>query len=91
MYKTPDATECSYYTLHLYLNSPGETAGQEPLTGGATAFFGFDMKRRVDVVSKAGRVLLFQQRGLLHSGEDVEKGTKLTMRADVMYAKAETD
>lgn len=33
------------------------------------------------------RVLIFQQRDLLHSVDEVTAGTKLTMRTDVMYKK----
>jgi len=44
------------------------------------------MQNRIDVVPKVGRVLLFQHRNLLHSGDDVISGTKLTLRTDVMYA-----
>lgn len=36
---------------------------------------------------KYGRVLLFQHRFLLHSGDDVVSGTKYTMRTDIMFAK----
>jgi hypothetical protein len=43
------------------------------------------MKRRLDVHPKAGRVLLFQHKGLLHSGDYVTAGTKYTMRTDLMY------
>jgi hypothetical protein len=86
-YETPDRTERSYFTLHLYLNDPTGKDGQEPLEGGATTFFSWNMERRIDVVPKCGRVLLFQHRDLLHSGDDVESGVKLTMRTDIMYAK----
>jgi hypothetical protein len=86
-YETPDATERSYFTLHLYLNDAEGKTGEEPLVGGATTFHSWNMRRRVDVVPKAGRVLLFQHRDLLHSGDDVISGTKLTMRTDIMYAK----
>lgn len=34
---------------------------------------------------KAGRVLIFQHRRLFHSGDDVVKGTKYTMRTEIMY------
>jgi hypothetical protein len=61
--------------------------GEEPLVGGATTFHSLNMGRDLHVEPKAGRVLLFQHRSLLHSGEDVVKGTKLTMRTDIMYAK----
>lgn len=43
----------------------------------------------MDVKPKTGRVLLFQQEGLLHSGADVRRGIKLTMRTDVLYKKVE--
>ncbi|KAF2735761.1 hypothetical protein EJ04DRAFT_511542 [Polyplosphaeria fusca] len=86
-YETPDGLERSYFTLHLYLNDAAGKPGEEPLKGGATTFHGWTMKQRIDVVPKTGRVLIFQHRGLLHSGDDVVKGTKLTLRTDIMYAK----
>jgi hypothetical protein len=86
-YETPDRKERSYFTLHLYLNDPNGKDGQEPLEGGATTFFSWNMDKRIDVIPKCGRVLLFQHRDLLHSGDDVESGLKLTMRTDIMYAK----
>ena len=48
-----------------------------------------EVEKRLDVVPKMGRVLLFQQRDLLHSGDDVMAGTKLTMRTDLMYKRVE--
>jgi hypothetical protein len=78
--------ERSYFTLHLYLNDPEGKDGQEPLKGGATTFHSWNMQERIDVIPKVGRVLMFQHRGLLHSGDDVVSGTKLTMRTDLMYA-----
>jgi hypothetical protein len=88
-YETPDRTERSYFTLHLYLNDAEGKDGQEPLVGGATTFYSWNMNERIDVVPKCGRVLLFQHRDILHSGDDVESGVKLTMRTDIMYAKEE--
>jgi hypothetical protein len=32
-----------------------------------------------------------RHRDLLHSGDDVVSGTKLTMRTDLMFAKEETE
>lgn len=85
-YETPDGSERSYFTLHLYLNDAIDKNGKQILEGGATTFWSsYSMKDRIDVVPKVGRVLLFQHRNLLHSGDDVVKGTKLTMRTDVMY------
>lgn len=53
--------------------------------GGATSFLSRDLKRRIDVEPKIGRVLIFQQKGLLHCGDEVTAGTKFTMRTDLMY------
>ncbi|KAH8150594.1 uncharacterized protein LAJ45_05290 [Morchella importuna] len=74
--------EKSFLTVHVYLNSEGE--GGE-CRGGATRFWGMNMKEFVDVEARVGRVLVFQQRGLLHAGEVVEGGVKRTLRSDVMY------
>ncbi|KAF1955181.1 oxidoreductase domain-containing protein [Byssothecium circinans] len=85
-YETPDAKERSYFTLHLYLNDAADQ-----LKGGATTFHSWNMQKQIDVAPKAGRILLFQHRDLLHSGEDVVSGTKYTMRTDIMYTKEETE
>lgn len=89
MYITPSGDERSFYTLHLYLNEsdPHTSAPQGPLKGGATTFHSYDMSRELDVVPKIGRVLLFQHRGLLHSGDDVLAGLKFTLRTDLMFRK----
>lgn len=55
------------------------------LRGGATTFHSRDRRRRLDIDPKAGRVLIFQHRRLLHSGDDVIGGIKYTMRSDLMY------
>ncbi|RMZ67472.1 oxidoreductase domain containing [Pyrenophora seminiperda CCB06] len=85
-YETPDGTERSYFTLHLYLNDAVDESGSRQLEGGATTFFSGNLIQRMDVVPKAGRVLLFQHRNLIHSGDDVINGTKYTLRTDIMYA-----
>ncbi|KAL6721413.1 hypothetical protein ACLMJK_000516 [Lecanora helva] len=82
-YETPHGDERSYFTLHLYLNDSVDGN----IGGGATTFHSMNMKRQYDVAPKTGRVLLFQQRGLLHSGADVTSGTKFTLRTDLMYKK----
>jgi hypothetical protein len=64
----------------------GETSpASAPLRGGATTFYSNDRRRRLDVDPKAGRVLIFQHRQLLHSGDDVVSGIKYSMRSDLMY------
>jgi hypothetical protein len=85
-YETPTKKERSYFTLHLYLNNANGN-----LVGGATTFHSYNMIDKLDVLPKAGRILLFQHRGLLHSGDDVLQGTKYTMRTDLMYSLESTE
>ncbi|KAJ5096208.1 Prolyl 4-hydroxylase alpha subunit [Penicillium alfredii] len=134
-YVTPDGTEKSLYTIHLYLNGDGEQdmaellseieradkrdglfvedgevdlaqVGAEdeseaslfrdsalesldnnaPLLGGATSFTDkLSTANAVRVFPQTGRVLIFQQRNVLHSGDDVFRGVKYTMRTDMLY------
>ncbi|KAK4199374.1 hypothetical protein QBC40DRAFT_83094 [Triangularia verruculosa] len=76
------------FTVHIYLNDCKATA-EDPesteLVGGATTMFSSDERRRYDVECKAGRVLVFQHSGLLHSGDEVKQGVKFTVRSDVLY------
>lgn len=69
-------------------------AAKLALTGGATTFHSMagwnKSDRDFDVLPKTGRILLFQHRGLLHSGDDVLQGVKYTMRTDLMYALEST-
>lgn len=78
--------------MHLYLNdSKVETGDEAELVGGATPFLSVDDQRRVDVEPKAGRVLIFEQRGLRHSGDEVKAGVKYTMRTDIIYERVPDD
>ena len=43
----------------------------------------------VDIEPKKGRVLIFQQRGLFHRGEDVTKEVKYALRSDFMFRHTE--
>ncbi|KZT38248.1 hypothetical protein SISSUDRAFT_957281, partial [Sistotremastrum suecicum HHB10207 ss-3] len=87
-YHTPDGSEVSYYTLQIYIN--GDEASLE---GGPTRFFALpDMfsrmspeKNTLDVPARTGRVLIFEQNGMAHSGEEVSRGIKISMRTDFMY------
>lgn len=90
-YETPDRKERSYFTLHLYLNDATSDPKGEQLKGGSTTFHSYNMKNTLDVEPKIGRVLLFQHKFLLHSGDDVIKGTKLTMRTDIMYEEVKDE
>lgn len=78
------------FTIHLYLNDSQQEVGKSvDLIGGATSFLSRGEEHKVDVDPKAGRVLIFQHRGLLHSGDAVKKGIKYTMRTDIVYEKIE--
>jgi hypothetical protein len=89
MYETNDRMERSHFTLHLYLSDSIHQPSGEQLEGGATTFWSMNMANRFDVQPKMGRVLVFQQRFLIHAGDDVIRGIKLTMRTDIMYSKVE--
>ncbi|TFK27556.1 hypothetical protein FA15DRAFT_613665 [Coprinopsis marcescibilis] len=78
-----DVQQKSFVTLHLYLNETDEDG--TILKGGATRFWTPDKKYFMDVEPKVGRVLIFQQRMLVHSGEEVVDGIKYTMRSDFMF------
>jgi len=86
---TAPSSEKSFFTLHLYLNDSTSASDEGKLQGGATRFYSYTMREKLDVEPKIGRILLFQQRNLLHSGEEVESGVKFTMRTDLMYEKAD--
>lgn len=70
----------SKVTLQIYLNDEG-------LEGGATRIWGYDFERFIDIEPKMGRVLIFQQRGLRHSGQEITKGVKYAMRRDFMFVE----
>lgn len=59
------------------------------LLGGATSFVpNFrEEDKAVRIFPRTGSVLVFQQNNLLHGGDPVFRGTKYTMRTDVMYKK----
>ena len=70
--------------MHLYLNEGGP---DNELKGGAKTFHSMDRKRQYRVEPKVGRVLIFQQSNLMHSGEEVSEGLKVTMRTELMYKR----
>lgn len=92
-YSTADKSLKSFLTLHLYLNDSSPSSQNEEPTdplqelkkGGATRFWNPGKDQYLDIEPKKGRVLVFQQRNLLHSGEAVEEGVKMTMKSDLMY------
>jgi len=89
--RLPSRKLSSYYTLQLYLNGSPST-----ITGGATRIFSPKDARDsdlnaplqgpcVDVPPRTGRVLIFEQQNLLHSGEPIEEGVKISIRTDLLY------
>ena len=73
----------SFVTIQVYLNDKDENGVK--LEGGATRFWTPNQKHFLDVHPKVGRVLVFQQRMLVHSGEEVFEGMKHTMRSDLLF------
>ncbi|KAG8966213.1 hypothetical protein FRC05_002752 [Tulasnella sp. 425] len=83
VYYTPDGSEMSGLTLQVYLNGSPET-----LSGGATRFKSDETPNVVvDVDPRVGRVLIFEQGTLLHTGEKVLEGEKYVVRTDLMYRR----
>ncbi|KIM43976.1 hypothetical protein M413DRAFT_443043 [Hebeloma cylindrosporum] len=68
-------------TVQIYL-------GDEGVQGGATRIWGTAKHRYLDIEPKKGRVLIFQQRGVYHSGEEVTEGIKYTLRTDFMFRQS---
>lgn len=85
-----DTGEPSEESLVGLTEADRKEAEENVLEGGATTFHNltWDDEPRLDVEPKAGRVLLFQHRNLVHSGDDVRAGVKYTMRTDIMYSLA---
>ncbi|KAG6856995.1 hypothetical protein H0H87_011089 [Tephrocybe sp. NHM501043] len=76
----PDGRK-SWVTFQIYLND-----SSDGLHGGATRIFG-KRKGHVDIEPKMGRVLIFEQGPFWHSGEEVSRGMKYTMRTDFLFEK----
>ncbi|KAJ7603569.1 hypothetical protein FB45DRAFT_960171 [Roridomyces roridus] len=78
----------TFYTVQFYL--PSDSSGSDDsflsATGGTTRFLG-DTGIHADVKAIPGRVLVFQHAKLLHTGEEVTKGVKCTVRCDIFYEK----
>ena len=97
-YVTPDGSEITFLTVHVYLNTqstePVDSKDvrpdyEKPLIGGATRFSTFGSDNVYDVNPTTGSCLVFQHRNLMHSGEEVDQGTKYTVRTDVLFKKVE--
>lgn len=75
----PDGRK-SFVTIQIYLGEAG-------VVGGATRLRDASGKRYIDVEPRKGRVLIFQQANIWHTGEEVVEGNKYTLRSDLMFAK----
>jgi hypothetical protein len=73
------------YHLPSAAGESNKELSKDLLQGGATSFHSNDLRHRISVHPKVGRVLIFQHRGLLHSGDDVESGQKYNMRTELMF------
>ncbi|KAF3927319.1 hypothetical protein ABW21_db0202065 [Orbilia brochopaga] len=105
-YITPDRKESSLFTFHVYLNDKtgdvplkgGSTRFWEYGAQLVQEMSPAKMKRRgirppeyYDVAPVPGRVLIFQHAFLVHSGEPITEGIKLTIRTDFMFEKIPAD
>ena len=90
-----DQTENTEYTLLIYLNTAGGEARWEgqPLVGGDTVFHATAKTECARVSPEAGMALLHAhgRRCLMHEGEEVMRGAKYLLRADVMYRRVRDD
>ncbi|KAH8822830.1 hypothetical protein DL96DRAFT_1469838 [Flagelloscypha sp. PMI_526] len=81
-------------TIQIYLNGPphdSEDPNASTLRGGSTRFLSPSNpdRRYYDIEPKMGRVLVFQHRGLWHSGHDLEAGEKYALRTDLFFTTEE--
>lgn len=74
----------SRVTVQIYL-------GEDGVKGGSTRILSKDNSKYFDVFPKTGRVLIFQQRGIWHTGEEVTEGVKYTMRTDLLFRRDAPD
>lgn len=83
------------YTLLFYLNSAGEALASQgcdqPLQGGDTVFMATAKAELARVTPRAGLALLHAhgRRCLMHYAEEVTRGVKYVLRADVLYRRCD--
>lgn len=94
-WKGSNPGEETEYTLLIYLNSQGspihvhEQGCEQPLVGGDTVFMATAKTELCRVHPKAGMALLHAhgRRCLMHYAEEVSRGAKYVLRADVLYRR----
>ncbi|XXH02531.1 hypothetical protein Hte_008907 [Hypoxylon texense] len=72
---SPGCKEKSFLTCQIYLSDMPKEQQDCESSGGETRLW----------PSRVGRALVFQQRMLWHSGQEVKHGEKFTVRLDLMY------
>ncbi|KAF8632930.1 hypothetical protein AX17_004693 [Amanita inopinata Kibby_2008] len=82
----PDGRQ-SRITVQIYLS--GASKGKDKIVGGTTRIWARHMQKFVDITPRVGRVLVYQQEGVLHSGEEVKKGVKYALRTEFMFETEE--
>ncbi|KAJ7604273.1 hypothetical protein FB45DRAFT_924650 [Roridomyces roridus] len=90
-YVCQETKQRTFFTLQFYLpsNASGSDESFLPPQGGSTRFLSLDDDRDdyADVEARPGRALIFQHADLLHTGELVTGGVKVTVRSDILYEK----
>lgn len=94
-WKGSNPGEETEFTFLVYLNSHGEASGgsteggEQPLLGGDTVFMKTAKAElcRVAPVRGLGLLHAHGRRCLLHEGEEVRRGVKYLLRADIMYRR----
>ncbi|KAI1331029.1 hypothetical protein F5Y16DRAFT_322580 [Xylariaceae sp. FL0255] len=97
LYARAGKDEKSFLTCQIYLNDAPAGQNENSSGGGETRFCpskGPNLPREgesplavLDVKPKIGRALIFQQRLLWHSGQQVLCGDKFTVRLDLMFER----
>ncbi|KAI0158090.1 hypothetical protein GGR57DRAFT_35205 [Xylariaceae sp. FL1272] len=99
LYAREGKDEKSFLTCQIYLNDAPDGNYPGSSGGGETRFWATKKQELVgeqaneaqraflDVIPKMGRAVVFQQRMLWHSGQEVLNGEKYTVRLDLMYER----
>lgn len=90
-WKSGEPGEETEFTFLVYLSGSGEVAqgSEQPLIGGDTVFWASAKKELVRCTPRTGTAVLHAhgRRCLMHQGEEVTRGIKWLLRADVMYRR----
>ncbi|KAI1267737.1 hypothetical protein F5Y18DRAFT_378705 [Xylariaceae sp. FL1019] len=99
LYAREGKDEKSFLTCQIYLNDAPNGTYPGSGGGGETRFWATKKRKSdreednetqrafLDVIPKMGKAVVFQQRMLWHSGQEVLNGEKFTVRLDLMYER----